>query len=84
MIGRQTGSLEWRLQRCELGQQTITTGHVFVPSEADIDRGMVTIQYYCAENMYETSGSPQSINDWQTGILLHIATSHNFIKLYGY
>ena len=53
-IGRQTGSLAWRLARGELGQVTTDTQWVWEPSEADLEAGVMTLEYNVVEDVYRT------------------------------
>lgn len=53
-VGRQTGSLAWRLARGELGQTTTDTQWVWEPSEADLEAGMMSLEYSVVEDVYRT------------------------------
>ena len=49
--GRKTGSLAWRLARGELGTQP-AAGHVFKPSIAEKEEGVMVVEYCVKDNKY--------------------------------
>ena len=49
--GRKTGSLAWRLARGELGSQP-AAGHVFKPSIAEKEEGVMVVEYCVKEDKY--------------------------------
>lgn len=51
-VGRQTGSLAWRLARGELGDQE----YVFTPTEKEVKDGVMEVEYDCAEDKYFRKG----------------------------
>eukprot|EP00092_Neocalanus_flemingeri_P102935 GFUD01131671.1.p1 GENE.GFUD01131671.1~~GFUD01131671.1.p1 ORF type:complete len:772 (+),score=293.82 GFUD01131671.1:35-2350(+) len=53
-IGRQTGSLAWRLARGEVGE--IKSEYVFIPSEEEVEEGVMEVEYDCAEDKYFRTG----------------------------
>ena len=53
-VGRQTGSLAWRLARGELGQVTTDTQWVWEPSEAELEAGVMSLEYSVVEDVYRT------------------------------
>lgn len=53
-VGRQTGSLAWRLARGELGEVNTDTQWVWEPSEADMEAGVMTLEYSVVEDVYRT------------------------------
>ena len=53
-IGRQTGSLAWRLARGELGGNNAE--FVFIPSVEEVQEGVMEVEFDCAEDKYFSSG----------------------------
>ena len=51
-VGRQTGSLAWRLARGELGKDTQDTHWVWEPCEAEIEAGVMKVEYSAVEDSY--------------------------------
>lgn len=67
MIGRLTGSVEWREARGEMGDGVATTQHSFSPNAKDLESGYMEVSYCCSTNRYTQSGEAQATYDWQTG-----------------
>ena len=53
-IGRQTGSLAWRLARGELVGSNAE--FVFIPSMEEVEEGVMEVEYDCAEDKYFRTG----------------------------
>ena len=51
-VGRQTGSLAWRLARGELGATTSNTEWSWKPSNSEVEAGVMTVSYDVVSDMY--------------------------------
>jgi len=51
-VGRQTGSLAWRLARGELGVKTSNTEWSWKPSNSEVDSGVMTVSYDVVSDIY--------------------------------
>jgi len=63
-VGRQTGSLAWRLARGELGDQE----HVFTPTQKEVTEGVMEIGYDCAEDKYFRQGRVVAKEGFLSGV----------------
>ena len=67
MIGRQTGSLEWREARGETGDNTkISTQFAFTANSDNLSSGQMTVTYNASNNNYAQSGEAKDKHDWKT------------------
>lgn len=65
--GRTTGSEEWRRARGELGSVPATTPHIIVPTETELERGVVKLRYSCVEDEYvRVSDNESVVAGWQS------------------
>jgi peptide-N4-(N-acetyl-beta-glucosaminyl)asparagine amidase len=67
MVGRQTGSLAWRLARGELGEPPAAS-YTFTPSTKDVERGLFCVEFYVNLNYYLV-GCGGRIEGWKEGVL---------------
>jgi len=74
-IGRQTGSLAWRLARGELGQRE-SAEYVFLPSEDEIEKGVMEVEFDCAEDKYFGTGRKLV----KEGFLSGVSSSNNVAR----
>merc|ERR1719427_2214574 len=65
-MGRQTGSLAWRLARGELGDQE--QEHVFTPTEKEVMDGVMEVEYDCAEDKYFRIGRVVAKEGFLSGV----------------
>ena len=73
MKGRQTGSLEWRLSRGEIGGSgdSQNFGGSFVPSATEIEEKLFHIEFDLAENVYKrpfAGDNHEKLEGWQQGV----------------
>lgn len=54
LVGRQTGSLEWRMARGELGKKQARPSlkNVIVPTEKEKEKKCIELKYSCAKDLY--------------------------------
>lgn len=64
--GRQTGSIEWRRARGELGGGAVekSPSYVVVPTEAELERGRVELRYDCSQDVY--ARGDERIEGWKS------------------
>ena len=65
LMGRTSGSLEWRLSRAEA---SLAQGNVIKPSQLEIDAGFIHIQYNCATDTYRRPHAKRNeteVKGWQ-------------------
>ena len=67
MIGRLTGSVEWRQARGEMGDGSAESHHSFIANTKNIEEGYMEVTYSSANNSYIQSGVKESMYDWQAG-----------------
>jgi len=63
-VGRQTGSLAWRLARGEMGDQQ----YVFTPTKEEIEEGEMEVEYDCAEDKYFRKGKVVAQEGFLSGV----------------
>ncbi|XP_067932485.1 peptide-N(4)-(N-acetyl-beta-glucosaminyl)asparagine amidase-like isoform X2 [Watersipora subatra] len=68
MIGRLTGSKEWREGRGEMGAVAAAPHHEFIPSDGDMKQGFMEVGYCCATDCYATCNSKESLHGWKSGV----------------
>ena len=62
--GRTTGSEEWRRARGELGA---IKSHVIVPTETEVDSGVIELKYSCVRDEYlRVSDNESVVSGWQS------------------
>ena len=67
MIGRQTGSLEWREARGETGDNPkISTQFTFTANSENLSSGQMTVTYNASNNSYAQSGEAKDKHEWKT------------------
>ena len=66
-VGRQTGSLAWRLARGELGEPS-STSFTFTPSAQDVEKTEFCLEFFINKNYY-LLGDGTRIEGWRSGIL---------------
>jgi len=72
--GRTTGSEEWRRARGELGTSLATDSHTIVPSETEVENGVLELKYSCARDEYlRVSDNETVVSGWQN--LVHEAAA---------
>ena len=66
-VGRQTGSLAWRLARGEVGQARQEDGWVWSPSQAAVEAGVMEVSYDVVTDTYSESGGERR-EGWSSGL----------------
>jgi len=65
--GRTTGSEEWRRARGELGTIRATKSHTIVPTEREVEQGVVELKYSCVKDEYLRVYDDESVvSGWQS------------------
>ena len=65
--GRTTGSEDWRRARGELGTTSTTKPHTIVPTEAEVDIGVLELEYSCVKDEYlRASDSENVVTGWRS------------------
>ena len=64
---RQTGSLEWRESRGEMGDNSkLSTKFTFTPNSENLSSGEMTVIFNASNNSYAQSGEAKDKHDWKT------------------
>ena len=65
--GRTTGSEEWRRARGELGTVAAIKSHDIVPTEMEVDSGVLELKYSCVKDEYvRVSDNHSVVTGWQS------------------
>ena len=66
--GRTTGSEDWRRARGELGTVAAAKSYTVVPSEKEIDSGLLQLEYSCVRDEYvrESDNETAVVSGWQS------------------
>ncbi|XP_065052065.1 peptide-N(4)-(N-acetyl-beta-glucosaminyl)asparagine amidase-like [Rhopilema esculentum] len=74
-IGRQSGSMAWRLERGETGKTVdpVANNYVFVPTVSELEKGRLRVRYCPASDKYIRGGEADNSNanilqGWKTGV----------------
>jgi len=65
-VGRQTGSLAWRLARGEVGGRD--QEYVFTPTKEEVEKKVMEVQYDCSEDKYLRTGRVMVKEGFMSGV----------------
>ena len=66
-VGRQTGSLAWRLARGEAGEERLEAGCVWSPDQAALEAGVMEVTYDVVRDKY-SEGGVERREGWRSGV----------------